>query len=249
MAEKNSFILYDNYFNQIQFLDMEQRGELLTAIFEYRNSGEIQTQLSQITQVVFSFIKDALERDAEAYKRRCDANHENGKKGGRPSKKTSVSKTKKPKKADNDNENDNENENDIDIGNGIGNGIENDGGSASLSSDGSADSVGSAGSACLRRLSEQEKEDLISFGIPSGYIEERRSRAEEYGREHGQSPMDVLLSWWREDEKRERRKPRASPEEKREVPKSYDLDEFFEAAIRRGICDLSATEGGEKTPT
>ncbi|MBR2353127.1 MAG: hypothetical protein IKA76_01315 [Clostridia bacterium] len=102
----------------------------------------------------------------------------------------------------------------------------------------------SAGSACLRRLSEQEKEDLISFGIPSGYIEERRSRAEEYGREHGQSPMDVLLSWWREDEKRERRKPRASPEEKREIPKSYDLDEFFEAAIRRGLCDLSATEGG-----
>ena len=91
-----------------------RKGGKLTAILEYRNFGEIKTQISDISQVVFSFIKDTLERDAESYKRRCDANRENGKKGGRPPKKVSASKTQKPKKPDNDNDNDNDNGNDID---------------------------------------------------------------------------------------------------------------------------------------
>ena len=226
---------------------MEQRGELLTAILEYRNFGEIKTQISDISQVVFSFIKDTLERDAESYKRRCDANRENGKKGGRPPKKVSASKTQKPKKPDNDNDNGNGNGNDIDIdndidignGNGIGNDMDIEGyGGAPLPSV-------SDGSAGVRHLSEAEKKDLISFGVPAAYVKEREARAEEYAALHGKSVFDVLLSWWRED-RGVNRKPRREADEVREIPKSYDLDEFFEAAIRRGLRE--ADETGKEAP-
>ena len=247
MADKKSFVLYDSYFNQIQFLTMEQRGELLTAILEYRIFGEITTQLSQITQVVFSFIKDTLERDKEAYKRRCDANRENGKKGGRPSKKASLFKTQKPKKADNDNDNgiDNENDNDIDIdididigigiGNGIGNGNGNDAGFAPLSPSPSLSDGAS------RALSEQDKRDLIYLGLPEGYLlGERVARATIYAKENGMAVMDVLLDWWNAD-KRQGRKRESSRAEEEHTPKSSDTDEFFEAALRRGLEEASSS--------
>ena len=164
MTNQKSFVLYDNYWNQLEFLTMEQRGELLTAIFEYRKFGECKTQLSQINQVVFSFIRDTLERDAESYKRRCEANRENGKRGGRPPKNKQISETQKPKKPDNDNDNgiDNENENDIDNGIDIGNGIENEGGFAPLPSP-SAPPQDVSDLSVSDGLSETEKEDLISF--------------------------------------------------------------------------------------
>ena len=244
MTEKKSFVLYDNYFNQISFLDMEQRGELLTAIFELRNYGESKIQLNPVTQVVFSFIKDGLERDMEAYKRRCEANRENGKKGGRPSKKASDFDTQKPKKADNDNDNGNDNENDIDndIDNGNGNGNGNDGGFpiSEAISDRISDSVSDGAS---RALSEQDKKDLKHLGLPDGYLlGERVERASAYARERNMAVMDVLLDWWRADERRckarERERMRAQEDPDGHTPNSYDLDEFFEAAVRRGLREL-----------
>ena len=116
----------------------------------------------------FSFIKDTPERDAESYKRRYDANCEDGKKGGRSPKKASASKTQEPKKPDNDNGNGNGNDidNDIDIGNGngIGNGIGND-----MDIEGGGDGGAplpsvSDGSAGIRHLSEEEKDLIYFFG-------------------------------------------------------------------------------------
>ena len=236
MTNKKSFVLYDNYFHQLEFLTMEQRGELFTAIFEYRVFGEVKTQLSQLTQVVFSFIKDTLERDADAYKQRCEANRENGRKGGRPPKKSSRSKTQKPKKADNDNDNDNgndnDNENDNDNGIDKGNGINGNGAAIPSSSPPPVSDEDSV------RLSEEEKTRLISLGVPAAYLREREERAAAYGRIHNQRAAEVLLSWWQKDHASRKGTPRASPEP-RDVQKSYDLDEFFEAALARGMRDLS----------
>ena len=65
--QKNSFVLYHNFFNQISLLDMQSRGELFTAIFEYETCGVITTELSPVVMMAFSFIKDALDRDKHSY--------------------------------------------------------------------------------------------------------------------------------------------------------------------------------------
>ena len=51
--------------------------------------------------------------------------------------------------------------------------------------------------------------------------------------------MDVLLDWWNAD-KRHKRKRESSRAEEEHTPKSYDPDEFFEAALQRGFRIASA---------
>jgi len=124
MEEKKSFVLYFNLVELLKFLTFQQRGELITAIFEYVQDGAVQTKLDAPTEIVFTSVRLHLDRDRETYFERCRQNRENGKKGGRPKK---IEKTErffeKPKKPDNDNENggDNENENETGYENGGGN--------------------------------------------------------------------------------------------------------------------------------
>ena len=84
--EKNSFLLYVNFGKQVRMLTMEERGELITAIFDHEEYGHAKGTLSPRVELVFSFIEDALERDRTAYEKRCEQNRENGKRGGRPRK-------------------------------------------------------------------------------------------------------------------------------------------------------------------
>ena len=123
--EKRSFLLYENYEKLFGLLPMEQRGMLITAIFEYERQQLVSVTLSDAANMAFQCIKDTLDRDREAYLEKCKKQSENGKKGGRPSKATLPEKTQKTqwfsektKKADNDNDNDNDIDNDIDNGNG-----------------------------------------------------------------------------------------------------------------------------------
>ena len=118
-TSKNSFVLYHNFFNQIVLLDMQARGELITAIYQYETCGELTMELSPMVMMAFSFIKDSLDRDRKAYEARVESSRENGKKGGRPKNSQSEithSVYAKPRKADNgnDNGNGNDNENEID---------------------------------------------------------------------------------------------------------------------------------------
>ena len=83
--KKNTFILYLDSFDLILKLNMEQRGHLLTAIFEHER-GEQVHELDQIVDVAFTPIMQYLDRNREAYKSKCLVNAENGKKGGRPPK-------------------------------------------------------------------------------------------------------------------------------------------------------------------
>ncbi len=97
---------------------MEDRGKLITAIFEYSRVGSVSVELSPIVQMAFSIIRDTLDRDHEAYLEKCRRNAENAKKGGRPKKDMAPDSEKterffsKPKKPDNDNDNDNDNDTD-----------------------------------------------------------------------------------------------------------------------------------------
>lgn len=122
MADKNSFLLYKDSYAEIQLLSIEQRGLLITAIFEYVITGKALETSDTALMIVFSTLKRFIDRDAEKYEEKCNKNRDNGKQGGRPPKKQKDSDkserfSAKPKKADNDNDNVNENENDNDIDN------------------------------------------------------------------------------------------------------------------------------------
>ncbi len=82
----SGFILYKNFFTQFSMLDLEDRGRLITAIFELELGQEPTLSLSPAAAMAFSFIKDTLIRDRESYDEICRRNAENGKKGGRPKK-------------------------------------------------------------------------------------------------------------------------------------------------------------------
>lgn len=247
--DKKSFLLYGNYETQFKLLSMEERGLLITAIFEYSNSGSVSIQLSPLVELAFSFVKENLDRDHENYLDRCEKNSENGKKGGRPKKndKTeqyfsspekeniSMSKTErffeKPKKADNDKENDNGNENEIDNESVIGNGMEE---KEKDNEKEKAEFLPSSASSAA--LSETEKEELIKKGLSRSYIEERAERAFTYAKERGGSAFSVLERWWNEDQASKKRSRYGEKPHQAlagySFEKSYDINEFALAAIK-----------------
>jgi hypothetical protein len=126
--------MYRNFEKAFALLGMEERGALITAIFEYVMCGKAKTALGEGAKMAFLFITDTLDRDREAYERRCEVNRENGKKGGRPKKefgeeeradhdafspKTKPKKTEKnptkPKKPDKEKDKEKEKDMDMDI--------------------------------------------------------------------------------------------------------------------------------------
>ena len=103
MKEKKGFIVYFDWLETLERFSKEQAGEIFLAMFNYGKNGVVPEFDDFAVETAFSFIKRTLERDMEAYVKRCNANLINGKKGGRPKnpKKPNKSETK-PKKADTD---------------------------------------------------------------------------------------------------------------------------------------------------
>jgi len=131
--EKCAVLVYHDFYEHLKDLSFEQKGKLFDAILEYDMSGHVSVELDAVSSMAFKFIKSAIDRDKEAYKRKCEKNSQNGAKGGRPNlekanglnenlkKQTDNLKTQKserffqkPKKADKENDDDNEKENDKD---------------------------------------------------------------------------------------------------------------------------------------
>lgn len=110
---KDSFILYNSFYEPIKTLKNEQLGKLFRAIFNYTINDEI-TQEDDIL-IAFMFIKNQLDIDNEKYLKICERNKMNGQKGGRPKKPKKPNGLSGnptiPKKPDNDNDNDNVNVN------------------------------------------------------------------------------------------------------------------------------------------
>ena len=94
--DKNSFVMYTEYLKHIQKLSMDQRGELFTAILCYA-SGEELPELGAAADMAFSFIKERMDRDNEAYLEKCRKRSEAGKLGGRPTAKANGSSEKQTK--------------------------------------------------------------------------------------------------------------------------------------------------------
>lgn len=124
MAEKNSFVMYTDYLKHVQKLNMEQRGELFTAILCYA-SNENLPELDPATDMIFGVIQERIDRDTAIYLEKVKKRIEAGKLGGRPKTNALNEKQEKAKKAngffekqnnpDNEYVNDNVNENNINI--------------------------------------------------------------------------------------------------------------------------------------
>lgn len=80
MKEKESFILYNSFYEPIKALKNEQLGKLLRAIFNYTINGEI-TQDSEII-IAFMFIKNQIDRDSEKWEDERNKRKEAGRLGG-----------------------------------------------------------------------------------------------------------------------------------------------------------------------
>lgn len=91
--EKNSFVMYTDYFEHIELLSLEQRGMLLTGIMCYV-SGREMPEMDGMTKMAFSFIKAQIDRDTTRYVRTVEARSQAGKKGGRPCKEANASSEK-----------------------------------------------------------------------------------------------------------------------------------------------------------
>lgn len=82
---KESFVLYTSYKKQIDLLNNEQKGLLLSSIFNYQLNEDL-PEMDGMTSMLFSVIKDQLDRDNDKYKKVCEKRKQSGKMGGRPKK-------------------------------------------------------------------------------------------------------------------------------------------------------------------
>lgn len=123
--DKNSFILYTDYFEVIDMLTMEQRGILLTACMMFQLEQPL-PEMDLPTKIAFTSISSDMRRNNEKYKRTVERRREAGRKGGKQTQANKAnasfaSNAVKQNQANqanaSDNDNDNENVNDNDNGN------------------------------------------------------------------------------------------------------------------------------------
>jgi len=82
---KSSFVIYTAYADQMELLNMEQRGVLFTALMAYAAESPL-PDMDGMTKMAFSFIRSQMDRDTEKYQKVVTSRREAGKKGGRPPK-------------------------------------------------------------------------------------------------------------------------------------------------------------------
>lgn len=142
MSDKKSFVFYTEYREHLEMLPPEQIGELMLALIDYQETGEVpDLPKGSALAMCFSFIKKRMDKDNIKYEEKCERNKENGKKGGRPAKEPVIEETDnnpkkpngfsenrtvieetdnnptEPRKADNEYDNDSDNEYDNDCDN------------------------------------------------------------------------------------------------------------------------------------
>ena len=151
--KKKSFVLYNDMSSVFDLLSIEERGILITAIFEYVQYGDtIITAESDRVTIAFKCIKNTLDRDRESYFAKCEAYSANGKKGGRPQKQWL---SEKAKKADSDSVSDNDSVNVSDS----------DSDSVNVS-DSDSDNIPRVSDACAPRPNKNDKKYLVEKETP-----------------------------------------------------------------------------------
>lgn len=106
MSEIPYVCLYSSYLESVAPFSEAERGRLLTAMLVYAVRGE-EVRLPGNERYLWPTIKSQIDRDAAAYRDRCEKNRDNGKKGGRPEKRSVF---EKPKEKEKEKENEKKNE-------------------------------------------------------------------------------------------------------------------------------------------
>ena len=84
---RNSFLLYAEYEQYFDLLKAEEQAKLikaLFAVFNGKNTNELEAQMEGATKMAFAFMRTQLENDTKKYQEKCDKLRENGAKGGAP---------------------------------------------------------------------------------------------------------------------------------------------------------------------
>jgi len=255
--ERKSFLLYFNFAKQFRMLTLEERGELITAIFDYAEHGKTDEKMSPRVELVFSFIADVLDIDRAEYDARCEQNRENGKKGGRPKKPFAESTpffsekterfSKEPKKPDTDIDTDTDTDIDTDTEK-----------ETELTARAVGEALMGARSAPLGPpslpapretkkepfLDEEAYRSLIRDGVDGSYIRAHEKSATDYAAKHGTTVSNVLYEWWIRSREGQSKHPASTQRKNDRTPNnwseqacasSFETDEFFQAAIQRSL--------------
>ena len=86
MENVQSIVMYSSYSAYFGLLSMEERGALITAIFDYAFGDKGGEGLSPAAMMAYMFIKDQIDRDREKYEKTCEQRRKYGAMGGRPQK-------------------------------------------------------------------------------------------------------------------------------------------------------------------
>jgi hypothetical protein len=101
---KDSFLIYNSFYEPIKLLKDNEKAELLDLMFEYNITGEIPEIKSLQVKILWATMKQQFDRDSIKYQNIVERNRINGSKGGRPEKAKQpsglIGKPRKPQKAD-----------------------------------------------------------------------------------------------------------------------------------------------------
>ena len=82
---KRGFVMYPDYEEQIAMLEAEQAKAVFIAILRYAAGKEL-PEMDLPARLVYTSIRQQIDRDNEKYERTCEVRREAGRKGGRPPK-------------------------------------------------------------------------------------------------------------------------------------------------------------------
>ncbi|MBO7476281.1 MAG: hypothetical protein J6T36_05090, partial [Campylobacter sp.] len=74
---KNSFVFYDNWSRFFVNLSVEESGELIQALCNYRLCGESKAELSNNINAFYEMVKETMLQDAAKYNELCERNRAN----------------------------------------------------------------------------------------------------------------------------------------------------------------------------
>lgn len=87
MAAVKNFLIRGEHRDALSLLSQEEKGNLLDAMFAY-NLDDESPEMEGMVKMAFAFMKNSFDSDKANYHKKCNANRDNGKKGGRPKKAT-----------------------------------------------------------------------------------------------------------------------------------------------------------------
>ena len=76
MGNKGSFVFYTEYREHLSILPLEQVGELMFALMDYQETGEVpDLPKGSALAMCFSFIKARMDKDNSKYEEKCERKH------------------------------------------------------------------------------------------------------------------------------------------------------------------------------